>query len=439
MKKKIKVGIAVAVAAVVIVSCSVARFGKKEVQEVAAIPVVTVTNPEVRTIELSSELIGTVEPDNIVYVMPKAGGEVTNVLVKTGDHVEAGDLLCTIDTKQVESTRLAMEAARVSMNTAQDTLNRMQILYASGDISEQDFTQTRNSAEAARLQFESAQEGYRIQTENANITAPISGRIENFGIELHDSLGTSDQICVISGEGGKAVTFYVSERVVKGVRQGDLLTVEKNGSTYPASVTEVSTMVDASTGLFKVKASVEDDGTLATGSSVKLSVVSERAEGVLTIPVDSVYYEQGNPFVYTYENGTVHKVSVETGLYDSESMEIQEGLNAEDQVIKSWTSELYEGSKVRLAEDLQDPEGLEDPEGLQNLEGLQDSQDQEDSQTPQTLGNLDIPDGSDSPDTPDDQDESTAPSGEPVAVLDKAAAANQPGNETTNQTKPGNQ
>ena len=350
MKKKIKVWIAVAVAAVIIVSCSVVRFGKKEVQDVAATPVVTVTNPEVRTIELTSELIGTVEPDNIVYVNPKAGGEVTSINVKAGDHVQAGDLLCTIDTKQVESTRLAMEAARVSMNTAQDAFNRLQILYASGDISEQEYTQAKNSAEAARLQFESAQEGYRIQSENANITAPISGMIESCGVELHDNVGTSDQICVISGEGGKAVTFYVSDRVAQGIRQGDALTVEKNGSTYQASVTEVSTMVDAATGLFKIKASVEDHGALPTGSSAKLSVVSERAEQVLTIPVDAVYYEQGNPFVYTYIDGTVHKAAVETGLYDSEYMEIHSGLNAEDQVIKSWTSELYEGSAVKLAD-----------------------------------------------------------------------------------------
>lgn len=350
MKKKIKVWIAVAVVAVIIVACSVARFGKKEVQDVAATPVVTVTKPEIRTIELTSELIGTVEPDNIVYVNPKAGGEVTGISIKAGDRVQAGDLLCTIDTKQVESTRLAMEAARVSMNTAQDALNRLQILYASGDISEQEFTQTRNSAEAARLQFESAQEAYRIQSENANITAPISGVIESCDVELHDNVGTSDQICVISGDGGKAVTFYVSDRVARGIRQGDSLTVEKNGSTYPASVTEVSTMVDSDTGLFKVKASVEDQGALPTGSSVKLTVVSERADQVLTIPVDAVYYEQGNPFAYTYADGIVHKVPVETGLYDSEYMEIQGGLGAEDQIIKSWTSELYEGSEVKLAE-----------------------------------------------------------------------------------------
>lgn len=349
MKKKIKVWIAVAVVAVIIVSCSVARFGKKEVKDVASTPVVTVTHPEVRTIELTSELIGTVEPDNIVYVNPRAGGEVTGISMKAGDRVQAGDLLCTIDTKQVESTRLAMEAARVSMNTAQDAWNRLQILYASGDISEQEYTQTKNSAEAARLQFESAQEVYRIQSENASITAPISGVIESCGVELHDNVGTDAQICVISGEGGKAVTFYVSDRVSRGISQGDLMTVEKNGSTYPASVTEVSTMVDAATGLFKVKASVEDEGVLPTGSSVKLTVISERAEQVLTVPVDAVYYEQGNPFVYTYVDGTVHKAAVETGLYDSESMEIQGGLNAEDQVIKSWTSELYEGSVVALA------------------------------------------------------------------------------------------
>lgn len=73
-------------------------------------------------------------------------------------------------------------------------------------------------------------------------------------------------------------------------------------------------MIDDSTGLFKVKASVENGDALPTGSTTKISVISDRADNVLTIPVDAVYYSGGDAYVYTYDNGTVHYVPVEDWL-----------------------------------------------------------------------------------------------------------------------------
>ena len=52
--------------------------------------------------------------------------------MKAGDVVTAGQVLCEIDTEQVDSARNSMEAARVNLNQAQSNLERMQLLYASG-------------------------------------------------------------------------------------------------------------------------------------------------------------------------------------------------------------------------------------------------------------------------------------------------------------------
>ena len=109
-------------------------------------------------------------------------------------------------------------------------------------------------------------------------------------------------------------------------------------------------MIDPASGLFKVKASIPNGDSLATGTSVKLYVVSQRAESVLTVPVDSVYYEGGNPFIYTYADGVLKKNAVTVGLSDNEFIEVQSGISADDQVVTTWTSELYDGSKVTLVE-----------------------------------------------------------------------------------------
>ena len=66
----------------------------------------------------------------------------------------------------------------------------------------------------------------------------------------------------------------------------------------------------------------------------------------MTIPVDAVYYEDGEPYVYVYTDGKVHKRDIESGIYDSNTMEVRSGLTLDDQVVTTWSSELYEGAEV---------------------------------------------------------------------------------------------
>ena len=350
-KKKIFiiVGAVVIVAAVAGLILPRVLKGKQEEIVAEVPPAVTVEKPETRTIELSNELIGTIEPDSIVHVTPLGAGEITSVGVKTGDLVSAGQLLCVIDTKQVESSRITSETARITYEDAKKNLDRYSILYAAGDVAEADYQSLADKVEMARLQYENAKIAYKIQMESSQVTAPIAGRVESFNISVHDMVSPQTTLCVISGEGGKSLTFYVSERIVGGLKIGDSIRVEKNGTEHSAAITEVSTMIDQASGLFKVKASIPDGDTLATGTSVKLYVIAQRAENVLTVPVDSIYYEGGNPYIYTYADGSLKKNAVTVGLSDNEYSEIPSGITANDQVVTTWTSELYEGSKVTLA------------------------------------------------------------------------------------------
>jgi RND family efflux transporter MFP subunit len=350
-KKKIYiiVGAVVIVAAVAGLILPRVLKGKQEEIVAEVPPAVTVEKPETRTIELSNELIGTIEPDSIVHVTPLGAGEITSVGVKTGDMVSAGQLLCVIDTKQVESSRITTETAKITYEDAKKNLDRYSVLYAAGDVAEADYQSLADKVELARLQYENAKIAYKIQMESSQVTAPIAGRVESFNISVHDMVSPQTTLCVISGEGGKSLTFYVSERIVGGLKVGDSIRVEKNGTEHSAAITEVSTMIEQASGLFKVKASIPDGDTLATGTSVKLYVIAQRAENVLTVPVDSIYYEGGNPYIYTYADGSLKKNAVTVGLSDNEYSEIPSGITANDQVVTTWTSELYEGSKVTLA------------------------------------------------------------------------------------------
>lgn len=363
-----------AVVAVVLVAAVIPRLTKKEeFGQAAMTPVVSAEKPEVGDLALTTDLIGTVEPSDVVYIYPKASGDVTSVNVKAGDTVVQGQVLCTIDTKQVDTAKNSMDSARLTMEQAKADLDRMSLLYASGGISPQSYEQYQNTYEMAEISYRSAQQNYETQVEYSTITAPISGRIELCDMEVFDTVSQSNLICVLSGEGGKIVSFSVTERIRQYLNAGDVMSVEKDGKEYEGVIQEVSSMADTSTGLFKVKANLTDEGNLPTGSSLKLSVISEKTENAVLVPVDAVYFEGGDAFLYTYDQdqGIVHKIQIEEGVYDSEKLEVLSGVTAGDMVVSTWSSELYEGAEVRLAgqEEASEGEAEVSEESSQQQEG----------------------------------------------------------------------
>lgn len=332
----------------VLAAVIVPRLMKEEPPiEAAPLPNVTVENPLKRDIVLESGLIGTIEPSDILYVTPKVAGEIQQVFVSAGDVVKQGQALCKIDNKkQIDNAKIQMDSAAVALQNAQSNLNRMQVLFASGDISAQSFEQVQVQARSAQLQYQAAKLGYDTQVEYSTVTAPIGGKLESVNMELHSMVSQSSQLCVITGEGVKKVSFSVPERIKVNLELGGRIRLQKQGTEYEAEITKLADMISPQTGLFEVEASIEGGDGLAPGSTVKLFVVSDYTNDAITIPVNAVYYDGGDAYAYTCEGSTVHKVPVETGIFDEERIEILSGITMQDKVIVTWSSELYEGSQV---------------------------------------------------------------------------------------------
>lgn len=314
----------------------------------AAITVVKASEPTTGDLSLTTGLTGTVEAADVVYIYAKASGDVTAVHVKAGDMVEQGQVLCEIDTEQVDSARNSMESAKVKLSEAESNLNRMKILYDGGDLSDQEYEQYTNSLKSAQLQYESAKLTYDRQVEYSTITAPISGRIETCDVDVYDRVSQSTQLCVIAGEGQSCLTFYVTQRMINGLKVGDTLEIVANGMSYEGQISEISNMVDSQTGLFKVNAEMQNTDEIAIGSTVRLNLVTERVKDAMLVPVNAVYYSGGDGYVYLYEDGVAKMTPVEVGLYDSDYAEILSGLSEDDIVVSTWSSNLYEGAKIRL-------------------------------------------------------------------------------------------
>ena len=87
----------------------------KETTQVSKVSV-EVENPQMGELTSDTTYIGTVEPQQQVYVMPKLSGTVTQVNYKVGDTVKEGDVLFKIDD---EAYQVQMDSAKAAYNTAQ--------------------------------------------------------------------------------------------------------------------------------------------------------------------------------------------------------------------------------------------------------------------------------------------------------------------------------
>lgn len=376
--------------------------GMDGMQQESQNTVVRAEEPETGSIYLTTELTGTVEPDDVVHVYAKASGDITAVYVKAGDTVTKGQVLFTIDTEQVANAKNSVDSAQVNLQKAQSDLARMQILYDGGDLSDQEYEQYTNAVKTAQLQYNSAKTSYDQQVSYSSVTAPISGKVESCSAEVYDRANMNGELCVISGEGEKKVTFYVTQRMLENLAVGDSLEVEKSGNTYNAVITEINTMVDDATGMFKVEAQLAEASDAATGSTVKLTVTTGKAENVMTIPVDAVYYSGGKAYVYLYEDGKAKKASIEVGINDDDYVEVTDGLSADDLVVSTWSNNLYEGADIQLS-------GGSESTDSQNA-GTPDSQAVPNAEAG-TPDNQEAPTGQAAPDAAD-QNNGAAPAGQ---------------------------
>lgn len=203
-------------------------------------------------------------------------------------------------------------------------------------------------SKAGITQAQAAVDAAKLQLDYANVTAPVSGIITSKGVTKNNMTSTGSVAYTIMSDGSKFVVFYVSEDIMRELQVGQSITVEKNNEELEAVITENPQVADANTGLFMVKARVNGNEDLVSGIKVKLNMTTKHADNVITLPIDAVYHESEKSFVYTYVNGKANKVYVETGLYDDEKIEIISGITTDDQVITTWSSQLRNGSEVKV-------------------------------------------------------------------------------------------
>jgi HlyD family secretion protein len=174
--------------------------GCEKAPEVIAPAVYDSAPVETRTIQVTVDAAGVVEPESTVEVKSKASGEVLAVHAETGDVVEAGHLLVEIDKRtprnSLSQTEASLKAAEARRQIAQTQMERASSLFKSQTLTQSDLEQTQlefANAESQVVGAKVAVENARITLEDTDVRAPITGTVIEKTVEPGTVIASTTQ------------------------------------------------------------------------------------------------------------------------------------------------------------------------------------------------------------------------------------------------------
>jgi len=263
---------------------------------------------ERRTIALSVQANGTVEPVDIVEVKSKASGTIVRMPVDIGSNVKTGDLLVQIDPRDVQN-QYTQAAADVSSATAQRATalaqrNRSAELYKEKIITAQEMDQATldfANADANLIKARTNLSIARVRLEDATVRAPSNGTI----IEKPVSEGMVISSATSSASGGTTILkmadltkvrmrAFVNETDIGSVQPGQSATVSVDA--FPnrrfvglVSQVEPEAVVQSSVTMFPVLVSLNNfDNALKPGMNGQVTMDIAHHDNVLAVPSDAI-------------------------------------------------------------------------------------------------------------------------------------------------------
>ena len=327
-------------------------------------------------------------------ISPDVSGEIVELTIKEGDHVEKGQLLLRIkpDTYISQKDRslaaISSAQARLAQSEAQFTqaelsFKRSKQLYDEQTISKSDFEQAEASytvakaeVDAAKFSVISAEASLKEANENlikTSIYAPMSGTVSMLLVELGErvagtNLMAGTELMRVADLSRMEAQVQVNENDMPRVKLGDTALIEVDAyldQKFKGIVTEIANSAKT-TGVsadqvtnFDVKILVlpesykklvdaGDKNPFRPGMSATVDIQTESKADILTVPIQSVTTRTdttkttGTPsdkdirtLVFITDGKYALAKDVKTGIQDNTYIEILSGVAVNDKVISA--------------------------------------------------------------------------------------------------------
>ena len=304
--------------------------------------------------------VSTIKSLRSATLQPQVEGNLTKILVKSGDVVKAGQVLMQIDPLKQVATVEAQQAAEQPLKATYDynqaDMARQEQLYKDGIISKQAYDQAVQAFQNSKAALQAAGAQTKTQREQLayyQIRAPFAGVVGDIPVHLGDYVATTTVLTTVDENSGMEAYIYVPTDRAAQVKMGlpvDLL--DESGAVLAhSSIYFVSPEVDNGLQGILAKAPIPKSAErLRVGQIVNARVTWSTTQQP-TVPVLAVTRIGGQTFVYLAApqgaGFSAHQVSVMLGDPVGNLYPVLGGLNTGDRVILSGIQFLQEGVPVQ--------------------------------------------------------------------------------------------
>ena len=355
---------------------------------------VAVENAEKRTIVETITANGKIQPEKEVKISPDVSGEIVELTVKEGYHVEKGQLLLRIkpdnyisqkdrSLAEISSAQARRAQAEAQYVQAELSFQRSKQLYDQQTISKSDFEQAqatytvaKATVDAAKFAITSAEASLKDANENltkTSIYAPMTGTVSMLLVELGErvagtNLMAGTELMRVADLSRMEAQVQVNENDIPRVKLGDTALIEVDAyldQKFKGIVTEIANSAKT-TGVsadqvtnFDVKILVlpesyqklvdaGDKNPFRPGMSATVDIRTQSKSDILAVPIQSVTTRTdttkigGTPsvkdirtLVFITDGKFALAKDVKTGIQDNSYIEILSGVALNDRVISA--------------------------------------------------------------------------------------------------------
>ena len=304
----------------------------------------------------------------------QVGGRILQRYVQAGDRVHAGDVLMSIDNRdvlqQANQGEAQVAAAKAQLELSRTNLNRYSTLYAQDAVPASVLDQYQTAYDAAQASYNQALAAAN-QGQNAlgyaNLIAASDGVISAVNAEAGQVVGAGQVVLTLVQSQELEVEINVPESRIADVTVGKQVVVSfwsLDNQTVSGTVREVSPMADKVAGTYKVRISLPQPpvglhlGMTATITIAGLNTVTDKPaiqqgdDNFAILPISAIYQTNNAPQVWVVDkdNLTLSLKDVQVEDFAKDKLKVH-GLSNGDIVVIAGVHKLREGTKVRLAEE----------------------------------------------------------------------------------------
>ncbi|MSP39938.1 MAG: efflux RND transporter periplasmic adaptor subunit [Deltaproteobacteria bacterium] len=356
-------------AAVVVFATFLSACGKDPPVEFQRPPApVTVAAAISQNVPIYIDAVGKIVAREVVSIQPQVSGRITQIHFTDGADVKLGDPLFTIDPRpyqaQLQQAEANLAQAEAVSSLAKSSFARVESVSDPRAISRQDYDTKKIAVQAADAlikQNRAAVENARLNLDYCTIRSPIAGRAGQRTVDVGNVVAANGaSLLVIQRLDPVYADFTVTENDLTAVQRHmakrglrvEVRLPDDGADARESKLTFVDNAVQDGTGSVRLRATLTNaDRRFWPGRFAKVRLVLDTHVDAVLIPAGAAQTAAQGPFVYVIKSDSSAELRpVKLGQRQGDSVVIDDGVKAGEQIVVNGQLGITPGGKVRVVQ-----------------------------------------------------------------------------------------